>query len=170
MDHAVTPAAPTPPEAAQEAPKPRKRGTQHPDRVWLGADALNRLSTWVAEVSGRLQGVTVTRSDLANFIILSHPEALAASEMKEIEARYFDPIKHAQWARAELDAALARGEKVTLVDIVLNNRPTSTSVPRTRKPKSDSPKNSENPGKNAQKQSRSTQQESLISVDNSAGE
>jgi len=168
MDNAVMSGTATPvPETAKEAPRPRKRGTQHPDRVWIGADALNRLSGWIAEVNSKLQGVAITRSDLVNFIVLSHAEALSATELKEIEARYFDPIKHAQWARAELEAALARGEKVTLVDIVLNNRATAASVSRTRKPKAELSKNSENPEKNAQKQSHSSAQETLISVEKS---
>ncbi len=160
MDHAVAGAP------ALEPDKKRRGHTRHPDRIWINADALNRLTQWTTEVGGRLPGIKLTRSDLANFLVLSHAEALTAGELKELEARYFDPIKVGEWALEELKAAVARGEAVTIEDILATRRPAAASAPRVRKRKSDGPKTNGNTDKTALKQEHLTAKDTLNSVEN----
>ncbi len=168
MDHAVTSATSPAVAKTQEPQNKRKGRTQHPDRVWVDAETLNRLSGWIAEASERLQGVTITRSDLVNYLVMSHADALSATEMKEVEARYFDPLKHGLWAMGELKAALARGEKTTLSEILAARKPPASAIPRPRARKSDTSQNSTNPDKNAQKKSPTTEEGTLISVEKSS--
>lgn len=162
MDNAVTPGAVP---SVHNPIKNRRSRTQHPDRVWIKANALNRLNHWVNEATERLRGVKLSRTDLVNFLILSHPEALSTQEMKEIEMRYFDPVKQGEWALGELRAARARGEQVTLEDILVGQKAALPAASRSRTRKSENLKITEKPDKNAQKQLSSTDPESLISVE-----
>lgn len=123
-----------------DAPEIETRN-QHPDRIKVSPEVLSRLSLWNEEITGRLRGVKLTRSDLVNFLILNHEQALSSSELKELENRYFDEVKFAQWALEELKAARARGESLSLADILAQNRtpPTLKSEPKGRKSKKKEP-------------------------------
>ncbi len=123
-----------------DAPETETRN-QHPDRIKISPEALSRLSLWNEEITGRLRGVKLTRSDLVNFLILNHEQALSSSELKELENRYFDEVKFAQWALEELKAARARGESLSLADILVQNRtsPATKYEPKVRKGKKKDP-------------------------------
>ena len=154
MDNALTQPNASPAEkATPAAPEPRRKGRQpqYPDRIRITADAVKRLAAWNEQMGDRLRGVRLTRSDLVNFLILNHPDALSGGEMKDLQARYFDEVKLIQWALVELVAAKARGEDVTFDDIMAQYKPAETGAPRTRKRKSDDLKISENTEQNALK-------------------
>ena len=172
MDNALMQPTASPAEkatATTPGPRSKNRQPQHPDRIRINADAVKRLAVWSEQMGDRLRGVRLTRSDLVNFLILSHPETLSVAEMKDVQTQYFDEVKLVQWALVELVAAKARGEDITFHDIMTQYKPAESSAPRTRKRKSDDLKNSTNTDTKAQKQSPSTSKESPISVDNSAG-
>ncbi len=63
---------------------------------------------------------------------MSHTINLSESELNELEAKYFDEVKFAQWAVDELKAARARGDSVTLSEL-LSNAPKKPPTPK-RKP------------------------------------
>lgn len=171
MDHQVAPTAPVGSEASTpETPNSRKRGgqPQHPDRIKVSAAAVQRLAAWNVQLAERLRGIKLTRSDLVNFIILNHPEALTAVELNELQARHFDEVKFVLWAVEEKKAAQARGDDITIAEIMAQNRPGVMDAPRSRSRKSDSAKISENTEKKAQKQSHTIEKDTLISVENSA--
>ena len=132
MDDAVT--SPATPVAAKP-PGARRRGAkaQYPDRIRISAEAVQRLASWAEQIGGRLRGVRITRSDLVNFILLGHAEALTAVEMKELRGRYFDEVKFVLWAVEEQKAAETRGEDITVAEIMERNRPESLGVQRAPK-------------------------------------
>lgn len=166
MDNAVTPVNVTPTEqATPDAPKPRRNDPKYDDRIRITADAVKRLRVWSEQMSDRLRGVTLTRSDLVNFLILNHPEALSPLEIRGLQAQHYDEVKLVQWALEELVAAKARGDDVTFHDIMAQYKLVEVSAPRSRRRSSDNSKNIENSRKNTTKKSHSTEQDSPISVD-----
>lgn len=100
----------------------KRARNQCPDRLRISAEALTRLNCFIEQVSERLRGVKVTRSELVNFLIMDRPEALSASELKGLESKYFDEVKFAQWAVEELKAAKVRGESSTLAEILAKHK------------------------------------------------
>ncbi len=127
--------------ADSEKPKKSKRTdqNQYPDRVRIDPAGLDRLNQLNEQISGRLKGVKLTRSDLVNFLILSHSETFSASEIKELEAKYFDEVKFAQWALEELKAAKARGEDRTLASILSSTVQTTSKPKKVKNSKTDEP-------------------------------
>lgn len=81
--------------------KPKQR-SKHPDRVTVSAEALTRLGTWAAEVGERLKGTQITKSDLVNFLILSHALNLSEKELSELSAAHFNEVRFAEWALRQL--------------------------------------------------------------------
>jgi hypothetical protein len=105
----------------------RTRGRpQHPDRLTLSPEALERLNAWSAELEGRLRGVTLTRGQLVHWLICSHEAMLTTQEVRQLEEAHFDEVKFAEWALRELKAAQARGETISIAEIIGQNRVTRT--------------------------------------------
>src|SRR5437867_2151727 len=95
-----------------------KKRQIHYDRVTVTKIALERLNSWVSQVHAEGKGVFVNRNDLVKWLIESHEEHLSASDLNEIEQMFYDEAKFANWAMKEFRQAIARGEKVTLADII----------------------------------------------------
>ena len=95
--------------------KPR---VKHPDRVSLSPEALNRLGNWMAELEGRMKGSRITKSDLVNFLLLSHPASLSEREIELVAANHFDEVRFAAWALAEVKKAKAQGKNLSLSDVI----------------------------------------------------
>ena len=104
------------------------------DRITVGAEALGRLNQFLDQTSRCLRGIKLTRNELVNFLILNHPDAFSGAELKELEYRYFDEVKFAQWALGELKSAKARGETITLADII-SKKATTSPTPRKKSEK-----------------------------------
>jgi hypothetical protein len=97
--------------------KPKKKMT-HPGRVTLTPESLARLSQWIEETQGHFKGSRISRSDLANFLIMSHTARLSEKEVEQLESQYFDEVRFAAWAFAEVKKARVEGKVVTLAEIV----------------------------------------------------
>ena len=162
MENAVT----LPQDAA-----PRKR-PQHPDRLTVSPEALERLNGWVADLEGRLRGITLTRNQLVQWLIMSHDAGLSAHETKQVEAEFFDELKFAEWAVRELKAAQTRGERVSLAEIVSRSRTAKPEKPRVQGQSKRSRKTDEGTALDAEKQSHpvmSEHAEFRISLDKTGG-
>lgn len=99
----------------QEKPKVKPR---HPDRVTLSPESLNRVGGWLSDLEERLKGNRVTRNDLVNFLILTHPPQLSEKETTELSEKYFDEVRFAEWALRQLKEAKASGNNITLAEIM----------------------------------------------------
>ncbi len=88
------------------------------ERVTLNEDALARLDQWSAQVQASRPGVTISRRDLLNWLVLSHSEALSAAETKALSEKHYDELRFLQYALKELKRAKLRGENVTLQELM----------------------------------------------------
>ena len=125
-----------------EKKEPRKR-ERHPDRVYLSGEALETLSAWVKQAQEALPGVKVTKSDLVNWRLRGDSRSLSEKSLREIESRFFNPVKFAKWAAQEVVNAHARGELKTLRDI-LDSRAkprAKKSQPKAKLPRENAPHN-----------------------------
>ncbi|MBI2712739.1 MAG: hypothetical protein HYX41_07805 [Bdellovibrio sp.] len=111
--------------------KERETKNTYPDRVKISAEAIAKLNNLAEQVNSQLRGVKLTRCELVDFLLLSHSESLSASELKDLEAKYFDEVKFAQWAVEELKRAKARGESVSFADI-LSERSVKATRPKSK--------------------------------------
>ena len=102
MDRSVDPIAST------------KKRLTYPDRITLDQAALEKINSWLDQVMSLSKGLRVTRADLVNWLIKNQPDTLLPTQLKQIETSYFDPVKHAQWALAQVIEAKARGESITI--------------------------------------------------------
>jgi hypothetical protein len=96
-------------------PKPR---VKHPDRVSLTPEALTRLSSWIREAESRLKGSRLTKSDLVNFLVMSHSASLSEKELEQLERDHFDDVRFAAWALRQIKEARAQGKDLSLADVV----------------------------------------------------
>ena len=96
-------------------PKPKVR---HPDRVTLTPASLTRLAEWAKELEGHMKGSRVTKSDLVNFLVLSHSAQLSEREIEKLKTEHFDEVRFAEWALRQLKTAKAQGKALSLADIV----------------------------------------------------
>ena len=150
---------------------PRKR-PQHPDRLTVSPEALERLNRWVADLEGRLRGITLTRNQLVQWLIMSHEADLSPHETKQVEEEFFDELKFAEWAVRELKAAQTRGERVSLAEIVSRSRTLKPEKPRVQSQRQRSKKNTESTALEAEKQSHPVMNEhaeSRISLEKTGG-
>src|ERR1700678_353724 len=117
MEHAMSA-----PKTGPEAASPRTRN-HHPERITLDDAAVARISDWMAELAVRLKGSSVTRNQLVSWLINQHDRELSTPEVRGLEQAFFDEVKFAEWAWAELKAAQARGEPASLSEIIARHRP-----------------------------------------------
>lgn len=117
---------------------PRTTKPRHPDRLVASPEVLTRLNEWLSFLERKLKGISLTRNQLMNWIIMSHPASLSQSEIKQLAEQFFDEIRFAEWAVKELRIAKARGENIRFADIVANKyssgpKNSTTSIQSKRK-------------------------------------
>ncbi len=100
-----------------------KKRVKHPDRVTLTPEALTRLAEWMGELEEHLKGSRVTKSDLVNFLVLSHSAQLSEREIDQLKSQHFDEVRFAEWALRQLKAEKAEGKNVSLAEIIQKERP-----------------------------------------------
>ena len=91
------------------------------DRISLKPDALERLEKWASTISDRTKA-RVKKSDLAQWVIMSHPPTLSEAEIVAIEKLFFDEIKYAEWILKQVREKKARGETVNLSELIPTKR------------------------------------------------
>lgn len=95
-----------------------KKRVKHPDRVTLTPEALSRLANWVNDLEAHMKGSRVTKSDLANFLVLSHPVHLSEREIEQLKGQHFDEVRFAEWAVRQLKTAKAEGKNLSLSELM----------------------------------------------------
>lgn len=91
---------------------------KHQDRVTLSQSSLERVDTWMSQIMSQSHGVSATRKDLVNWLILSRPVELTESEQSELRSQFFSEVRFLQQAIKDLKAARARGDGLTLQQII----------------------------------------------------
>ena len=92
-------------------------------KVLLNREAFDRVVRWVDQIKEQRKGAKVNPSDMVEFILQSHSEDLSGNEVRDFQDRYVSEIDLARWAVKELMAASARGEKLTLTELLATQRP-----------------------------------------------
>ena len=104
------------------APNEKKKRAVAVDRITLRPDSLNRLDGWLASLQVKFRGIRVSRSDLVNWLIGARAPELSGAELRALQREYFDEVQFTAWALRELKDARARGEKLSLKDIMARDR------------------------------------------------
>ena len=87
-------------------------------KVLLSREAFDRVTRWVSQIKEQRKGAKVNPSDMVEFILQSHSDDLSGNEVREFQDRYVSEIDLARWAVKELMAASARGQKLTLAELL----------------------------------------------------
>ena len=95
-----------------------KKRIKHTDRVTLTGESLTRLADMLNQLGDHLKGSRVTKSDLVNFLVLSHAAQLSEREVEKIKAQHFDEVRFAQWAVRQLKTAKSQGKSLSLTEII----------------------------------------------------
>lgn len=101
---------------------PNKSKIRHPDRVTLKTDSLAQLSKWVDQLQLQSKGIRVSKTDLVNFLIVSHSPNLTEEEINQLKTQHFDEVRFYSWALSRLKAERAQGKNVSLADIVSSSQ------------------------------------------------
>jgi len=109
------------------------------ERVTISDDLKEKLSLLCSQANEALQGfVTVTKSDIINFILNSHSETLSKPEIEALKAEHFDELRFANWLAAKIRDARESGENVSLKDLFEKSKPLMNNMrsrSEERKPK-----------------------------------
>ena len=98
-------------------PQKRKRYAT-PERVNLVKATTSILDGWLKQLSPRLQGVKVTRSDLVNWLLKRRSITLSEKELASLEQELFDPIKALEAAVVEAKKKVTLGEDIDLTALI----------------------------------------------------
>jgi transposase-like protein len=114
------------------------------DRVALSESSVAKLDAWVTQVTSKNPGSTVNRKQLVNWMIESHDSDLSSKEEQEVARLFYDDIKFLAELVREAKLTRARGENVSLQDILKRieagqggGRKPSKPLPKPRKQRSD---------------------------------
>lgn len=90
------------------------------DRLSVGKLESEKLGDWLTQVQKTSKGfLTLTKSDLMNFLIRDHKLEFTSKELSQIRADHYDPIRHINWITQELKTALAKND-LAMVAVLQN--------------------------------------------------
>jgi hypothetical protein len=95
----------------------RKATPKAIDRIVLHPQTAERLNGWLEDLSTRFKGLRLSRTDLANHLLMSRAAVLAPEEAETIRNQYFDEVSFAAWVLKEVRAAKARGQSVSITEL-----------------------------------------------------
>src|SRR5437868_11205905 len=68
------------------------------DRVTLGKVEVEKIEKWLNQINQSSKGfLSLTKSDVVNFILRLHREEFSSKELSQIRAAHYDPIRHITW-------------------------------------------------------------------------
>ncbi len=91
---------------------PEKKPTVKPaDRVSLGKAECAAIDRWLMQVNESSRGfLTLTRSDVVNFLVRTHKDELTPKELSQIRSDHYDPLRHIAWIATQMKSALNHGD------------------------------------------------------------
>jgi len=94
------------------------RKIRHPDRVTLGPEALNRLDTWITQITTCHRGVRLTRNNLVEWLIVSRPMEMPRADETALAERFYDEERFLREVVREMRVRKSRGESVELSELL----------------------------------------------------
>jgi len=76
------------------------------ERVTIGPQESLRLDQWISQVEEEKGFLSISKSDLVNFLIRERSLRLSPKELNQLKAYHYDPLKHMNWIAKELKEAL----------------------------------------------------------------
>lgn len=101
------------------------------ERVSLDEESALRVDQWVDQVLRQVPGIKIGRSELVRWLILSHEDVLRTEELLEIKSRFFDEMEFALWMVRQLKESRAKGEKLSLNDLLAGTTPSKRTRRKT---------------------------------------
>jgi hypothetical protein len=92
--------------------KAKKR--RHEDRITLNDSSLNKVDSWISQVTSLSKGVSLNRRDLVNWFIENQDDALSPSVAHQLKTSFFNELRFLNEAIKEVRSARTRGETVNL--------------------------------------------------------
>jgi len=102
---------------------PKKVNCVSFDRITINKNNTERLNRWIEQAQNQINGIKINRTEMLNCLLELHDDVLSANEIVEINKRFFDEVKFAEWMTQELRAARNRGESVSLQELMAKFRP-----------------------------------------------
>lgn len=96
----------------------KKLNRPNTDRIAINKSNTERLNRWIEQAQEQINGIKINRTELLNCLIELHDDLLNAAEITEINKRFFDEVKFAEWMTQELRAARNRGENISLQELM----------------------------------------------------
>jgi len=97
--------------------KPNQKKTEV-IKVSLTSESAERINQWTKQIIGDQRGVNIKPSEVVNWFLSKQSESLTPSEIDQYREKNIDQVEVAQWALKEIKAALRRGEKINLKDLI----------------------------------------------------
>lgn len=92
--------------------------TKQIERASLGKTESDKLDSWIAQIKKSSKGfLSLSRSDVVNFLIRSHRDELLPKECMQIRAENYDPLKHIAWITPQIKAALTKGDSARVAEL-----------------------------------------------------
>lgn len=107
--------------------------TPKQERVSLDETSASKLDSLLDQVVQQVPGIKIGRSEIVRWLVNRHPDRLTAEELQQIKESYFDEMEFALWMVRQLKESRARGEKVSLNDLLGGVAPPKRMPKRPRK-------------------------------------
>jgi hypothetical protein len=105
------------------------------ERVSLDETSAAKIDVFLDQVVQQVPGIKIGRSEIVRWLVNRHPETLATEELQQIKEAYFDEMEFALWMVRQLKESRARGERVSLSDLIGGVTPTrAPKKPRRKSP------------------------------------
>jgi hypothetical protein len=112
----------------------KKVRNAYPDRFTVDPPGLEKIGRLLGQLRAAVPACEATRKDILGWLIEKAPEELGAIELQELSDRYYDEERFLKLALEEVRAAKARGERLTLDDILQRKAP-ATAAPARKAPR-----------------------------------
>lgn len=96
----------------------RKIRNAYPDRFTVDPVNLEKMGRLLDQLRASVPACDATRKDILNWIVEQFPQELNATHLKDLSGRFYDEEKFLRLALGEVRAAKARGERLSIEDIL----------------------------------------------------
>lgn len=94
------------------------QASRKPDRATLGGPESAKLDRWLKQITEASKGfLTLSKSDLVNFLIREHRDDLLPKELVRIRSDNYDPVRHINWIMPQLKKALSENDISRISDL-----------------------------------------------------
>jgi hypothetical protein len=92
------------------------------ERISISETMKEKLKSLTNQANESLEGITVlTKSDVINYILKDHSGEFSNKELQDIRLIHFNELKFSQWMTTQLKTAQARGEAMSLKELINRN-------------------------------------------------